>query len=236
MRVALVHGFTQTGASWAPIAPLLAADEIVTPDVPGHGAAAAVDPELASGAGWLADQVGAAAWVGYSMGGRYCLHVALARPDVVERLVLVSTTAGIDEPAERAARREADDRLAATIEADGVGAFVDRWLAGPMWSTLTREQAGVDTRLVNSAEGLAASLRRAGTGIQAPLWDRLGVISAPTLIVTGGRDEKFTALGRRLAAAIPRSDLVIIDDHGHAVPWEDPVTFTAAVNGWLSQG
>jgi 2-succinyl-6-hydroxy-2,4-cyclohexadiene-1-carboxylate synthase len=235
VRLALVHGFTQTGASWAPIVPLLATDETVTPDAPGHGSASGVDPDLTTGAAWLADRVGRATWIGYSMGGRYCLHVALNRPEVVEGLVLVSTTAGIDDPVERTARREADDRLAATIAPGGVAAFVDRWLAGPMWATLPRDRAGVGARLANTAEGLAASLRRAGTGTQAPLWDRLHEIGVPTLVIAGGLDVKFTALGERLSACIPGSRLVVVPGRGHAVPWEDPDAFADAVNGWLSQ-
>ena len=60
---------------------------------------------------WPADRR-RAAWLGYSMGGRYALHVALRHPELVRRLVLVSATGGIDDPAERAARREGDEALA----------------------------------------------------------------------------------------------------------------------------
>ena len=116
---------------------------------------------------------GEAAWVGYSMGGRYALHVALRHPGLVRRLVLVSATGGIDDPRDRAARRQADEALAAKVETEGVAAFVAWWLERPLFATLPAEAAAVDSRLGGTAAGLAASLRLAGTGTQQPLWSEL---------------------------------------------------------------
>ena len=237
MRLCLVHGFTQTGASWEPVATRLraAGHEVLTPDAPGHGSRSATAAGLWEGARLLADEVGPAVWVGYSMGGRLALHVALARPSVVTGLVLVSATAGIRDDRDRAARRAADDALAADLERDGVEAFVDAWLRAPMWATLPPERAGREHRLANSAAGLASSLRLAGTGTQEPLWDRLGTIAVPVLVVTGGLDRTYTGLGRSLAAAIPHATVVEVPGAGHAVPWERPDAFVAAVDGWLTQ-
>jgi 2-succinyl-6-hydroxy-2,4-cyclohexadiene-1-carboxylate synthase len=239
VRLALIHGFTQTGASWGPVAAALErrGHQVLTPDAPGHGQAAAVRADLWEGAARLAQEVGPSIWVGYSMGGRLCLHVALTRPDVVQALVLVSTTAGIDDPAGRAARREADEELAAGIERDGVPAFVDRWLTGPLWATLPRAAAGIEARLANTPAGLASSLRLAGTGSQEPLWDRIAEIHARSLVITGGLDQKFGPIGDRLAAGLgPGATRVTFPGGGHAVPWEQPDAFVAAVDHWLSQG
>jgi 2-succinyl-6-hydroxy-2,4-cyclohexadiene-1-carboxylate synthase len=237
VRLCLVHGFTQTGASWGPIADALrgAGHDVVTPDVAGHGAASDVRADLRTAAGLLADAVGPAVWVGYSMGGRLALHVALEHPQVVERLVLVSATAGIEADGERSARRDADARLADGIERDGVAVFVERWLEGPMWATLPPDRAGVEHRLSNTAAGLASSLRLAGTGAQEPLWGRLSSITVPTLIVTGSLDDKFDALGERLAAGIRDATHATITGAGHAVPWEQPEVFAATVDQWLRQ-
>jgi len=236
VRLALVHGFTQTGRSWAPIASRLRANghEVVTPDAPGHGAKATVEADLWRGADLLADEVGRAIWIGYSMGGRLCLHLALRHPDLVEGLVVVSTTAGIDDPQQRAARRRADDSRAATIAQEGVPAFIQSWLSAPMWATLREEDRGVDERLTNTAEGLASSLRHAGTGTQEPLWDRLHEIKAPVLVVSGELDATFTAAGdragRQIGARATRQTLAGV---GHAVPWEAPAAFVEAVETWL---
>jgi len=236
VRVALVHGFTQTARSWAPIGALLeaAGHEVVTPDVAGHGSAAGIRADLVTDARRLADAIGPAVWVGYSLGGRTCLHLALERRALVQALVLVSTTAGIDDAGERAARRAADGALAATVESDGVERFIEQWLSGPMWATLPRAAAGVEARLANTAEGLAASLRLAGTGTQAPLWERLAEITVPTLVVTGTRDARFSAIGDRLAEGIGVAAARVTFPTGHAVPWEQPQAFAAAVLDWLA--
>ena len=224
MRLALVHGFTQTGASWEPIAPKLAAD-VVAPDLPGHGTKAGRQCDLHEAAAILAEEVGPAIWVGYSLGGRVCLHIALDRPDVTRGLVLVSTTAGIEDHGERAARQRADDALADDILDLGVNAFLDRWLEGPLFATLA--DPGLEHRLGNTPEGLSSSLRMAGTGTQDPLWDRLAEIRVPVLVITGTKDPKFTDLGRRFAGHHVQLDA------GHAVPWEQPDAFAQVVNDWL---
>jgi len=232
VRLALVHGFTQTSRSWAPIAARLAdaGHEVVAPDVPGHAGRPAAG--MWDAAATLATEAGRAVWVGYSLGGRLALHVALAHPEVIDGLVLVSTTAGIEDPQERERRRRADDELAATIGPLGVPAFVERWLDGPMWATLSRQAAGVDARLANTAEGLAGSLRLAGTGAQDSLWDRLVEIPAPALVVNGSLDARFVEIGERLAAGLGAAR-VVIPDAGHAVPWEQPAAFAEAVLEWL---
>ena len=226
----LVHGFTQTRRSWDPLVERLAGRfEVVAVDAPGHGAASAVAADVPGAAALLAATGGPAAYVGYSMGGRICLRAALDHPDVVRRLVLVSATAGIDDDGERAARRDADERLASEIERDGVDSFVERWLARPLFATLPAEAAGIDDRRRNTAPGLASSLRRAGTGTQQPLWDRLGELRMPVLIVAGELDSKFAVLAARLHAAIPGSTLTVVPGAGHTVHLERPDAFVDAL-------
>jgi 2-succinyl-6-hydroxy-2,4-cyclohexadiene-1-carboxylate synthase len=232
-RVVLVHGFTQTGRSWDPIADHLAADhEVVTVDAPGHGDSAAVDADLPSGAELLGATGGPATYLGYSMGGRLCLHLALQRPDLVERLVLVSATAGIDDPAERAARRAADEALAAGLERDGLEVFLTRWLAQPLFAGL--EDPGLDDRRRNTVAGLASSLRRAGTGTQRPLWDELPGLDRPVLLVAGREDRKFVAAAERMAALLPHPTVALVDGAGHTVHLERPAAFREVVSLWLA--
>jgi len=177
---------------------------------------------------------GRAVYVGYSMGGRLCLDLALAQPELVRGLVLVSTTAGIDDPDERAARRQADDATARELERDGVERFIDRWLATPLMATLAASAQNRAERLTNTVDGLASSLRLAGTGTTPPRWGELATLTAPTLIVVGSLDVKFAALGQRLAAGIgPSATLAIVDGAGHAVHLERPEEFLTVVCHWL---
>lgn len=234
-RLVLVHGFTQTRRCWGPVAEDLATDhELVLVDAPGHGRSAEVDADLAEGGRLLAAVGGPGTYLGYSMGGRFALHAALERPDAVGALVLVGATAGIESADERAARIVDDEARAARIEQVGVAAFVDEWLALPLFAGLGPESACREERTENTAAGLASSLRRAGTGRQEPSWDRLHALEMPVLLVAGSLDAKFTALGRRMAEAIgENATFAAIDEAGHTAHLEQPARFLALVRAWL---
>jgi 2-succinyl-6-hydroxy-2,4-cyclohexadiene-1-carboxylate synthase len=232
-RLVLVHGFTQTRRSWDPLLPALARFDAAAIDAPGHGRSTDLQLDLVEGGAWLAATGGRGTYVGYSMGGRLCLHAALADPGAVRGLVLISATGGLDDPAERDQRRAADDALADRIEAIGVPAFLDEWLAQPLFAGLGPAAQGRAERLENTAAGLASSLRLAGTGTQLPLWDRLATLRTPTLVVAGALDTKFVALGERLAETIPGADLAVVDGAGHTVHLEQPSRFLDVLLPWL---
>ena len=235
-RFVLAHGFTQTARSWSVIERLLAqrrpAAEVVAVDLPGHGTASDVDGDLWSSAERLVTIGGAATYVGYSMGGRVALHAALAHPDTVARLVLIGATAGIDDEDERRARRAADGRLATRIEEIGVAAFVDEWLQNPLFAGLDDDTARRDDRLRNTATGLASSLRETGTGTQTPLWDALGELRTPVLLLVGEHDAKFTAIAERMRDALPDSSMRVIAGAGHSVHLEQPEATVEAILAW----
>jgi 2-succinyl-6-hydroxy-2,4-cyclohexadiene-1-carboxylate synthase len=235
-RVVLVHGFTQTAASLAPLAEHLSSGfEVVTVDLPGHGGSAAVRADLPGAAELLGAAGGRARYVGYSLGGRACLRLALDRPDLVEALTLIGASPGIADPAERAARRAADDALAAGIERDGVPAFLDRWLAQPLFATLPPAAAGRADRLGNDAAGLAAALRLLGTGAQEPLWGRLDELRMPVLLLNGDLDRKFARIGRRMAALIgPNARRAGVAGAGHAAHLERPEATAELVAAFLA--
>lgn len=230
----LVHGFTQTGASWAPVVDRLGPGfRVTTLDAPGHGGSSSIAADLPRSGDLVVEAGGAATYVGYSMGARICLHAALQHPDQVERLVLVSGTAGIDDADDRAQRRADDEDLAEAIQHDGVDAFLERWLALPMFATLPAAAAGIDERRSNRATGLASSLRLAGTGTQQPLWGRLGELTMPVWLVAGGADQKFVGLTERMARLLPNAESVTIVGAGHTVHLERPDEFTTMLVDWL---
>ncbi|MHB1535427.1 MAG: alpha/beta fold hydrolase [Acidimicrobiales bacterium] len=234
--VVTIHGFTQSGGAWGAFGERMGeAHRVLAVDAPGHGRSAAVRVGLWDGAALIAAAGGRGAYLGYSMGGRYALHVALAHPDLVERLVVVSATGGLDNAAERAKRRASDESLAERVERDGVAAFVAWWLRRPLFATLAPGAAAIEGRQGGSAEGLAASLRLAGTGRQEPLWDRLGQLDMPVLVVAGALDTGYVARGERLAGAIgANARLAIIDGAGHACHLERPEEVWAQVGPFLA--
>ena len=219
----LVHGFTQSPASWDAVARTLPG-EVVTLAVEVAGDFVETARSL---------DVGPGEYVGYSMGGRLCLQLALDRPDVVQRLVLVSSSPGLAAPAERAARRDADEKLAQEIEHEGVDAFLERWLAQPLFATLAPDQAGLDERRrANSVERLTSQLRVLGQGAQPSNWDRLGELAMPVLLIVGELDSKYVEIARRMADAIPDARLHVIAGAGHACHLERPEEIAHLLSSW----
>jgi len=208
-----VHGFTQTSAAWAPVSERL--------DLPTRSLTVLAGPDFVTVAHAL--DHGPATYVGYSQGGRLCLQLALDRPDSVTRLVLVSASPGIADADERAARRAADDQLAQEMTRDGVDAFLERWLAQPLFATLPRERSGIDERrAANSVESLTAQLRVLGQGAQPSNWGRLGELRMPVLLIAGGLDAKYVDIAHRMAEQITDARVEVIDGAGHACHLEQP--------------
>jgi 2-succinyl-6-hydroxy-2,4-cyclohexadiene-1-carboxylate synthase len=234
----LLHGFTQTGRLWGRFGELLGRGRrLVAIDLPGHGDSSEVRADLAAAAGLVADAAGPGpfALLGYSLGARLALHVAVAAPAGLTRLVLLSGTAGIeDDDARGRRRREDEDRARGLESAADVGAFLDSWLAAPMFATLRTSAAGEAERRRNSPAGLASSLLLAGAGAQVPLWDRLGEVAVPVLVVAGATDPRYQALGARLARGVPDGTLAVVPGAGHAVHLEQPEVTAAVVSAWLA--
>jgi len=234
-RLVLVHGFTQTLRSWDPPAAVLGEMfQIVRVDLPGHGGSSDVRMSFEETAVAIGEAGGTATYVGYSMGGRLCLRLALARPDLVRALVLVGASPGLGDPAERAARRRADEALADDIEAMGTAAFIRRWLAQPLFRSFTPDPADLEARLANPASGLAGALRSLGSGAQEALWPRLGSLAMPVLAVAGQDDERYCGLGQRMAEAIgDNAKAVALAGAGHAAHLERPRSFCRLLSAFL---
>lgn len=236
----LLHGFTGSARSWLDCLEVWAQDHrVIAPDLLGHGGSdAPTDPAayaLERQAAELAEllellEATPASIVGYSMGARLALVLALEHPEVVARLVLESPSAGIADPVDRAARRAADGHLAAEIERDGVEPFSERWEALPLFASHAALPEDVRAaqrreRTRHTAVGLAGSLRGAGQGAMAPLHDRLHELTMPTLIVAGRLDAVGLERARAVAAGIPGADLRIVEGAGHTPHLERPDEF-----------
>jgi 2-succinyl-6-hydroxy-2,4-cyclohexadiene-1-carboxylate synthase len=246
----LLHGFTGRGTSWGAHATAFGrAFRVVVVDLPGHGrTGVAADPRRMS-VEHTADDLAAilrrldadpASVIGYSLGARIALRLAVAHPDVVARLVLESPSAGIEDSHDRAARRAADQAMANGLERDGIEAFVAAWEAQPIFasqSALPEARAARirAIRLANRPDGLAASLLGAGRGAMEPLVDHLGEVRVPTLVIAGALDDRARPPAESIAAGIPGARLAIVDGSGHTPHDERPARFRRLALDFLQE-
>ena len=232
-----LHGFTQTRDSAHIFRYILAGtNEVLTVDLPGHGSASDVTASLNETADLIAEILPPEpiALGGYSTGGRIALHVALQHPGRISKLILISATRGIGDKVEREERRERDDDLAERIISLGSEEFIEEWLAKPMFATLPFDPAERTARSTD-AQGMANSLRSAGTGTQEFLSPRLGEIEVPTLCIAGSLDKKFVGEGNHLAQRIKNGSLEVVEDAGHAVHLEKPEEVARLVAKFLNE-
>ncbi|TMD67431.1 MAG: 2-succinyl-6-hydroxy-2,4-cyclohexadiene-1-carboxylate synthase [Chloroflexi bacterium] len=245
----MLHGFTGSAVGWGLHLDTLAAYDlrVIALDLPGHGQSdAPKDPQRYSIEHCQQDilavlqQLGVskdqAILLGYSMGGRIALYTAFSA--FFRALILESASPGLADPAECEQRRLSDEALAASIERDGVPAFIERWENLPLFAsqkTLSfdcREKLHKQ-RLQNSATGLAQSLRGVGTGVQPPLYAQLPTLNIPVLLIAGELDAKFTTIARHMAQTLPQSQLHIIPAAGHTVHLEQPQAFASLVGNFV---
>ncbi|MDX9973966.1 MAG: 2-succinyl-6-hydroxy-2,4-cyclohexadiene-1-carboxylate synthase [FCB group bacterium] len=241
------HGFMGSCADWdVVIDAFLDEYHCIAFDLPGHGESrinqGAPATDMAGTAksiveAWDALGVKRSAIVGYSMGARLGLYLALKHASRIERAVLESASPGLATEAERAARRKRDEALATALEDSPLEAFVRWWYEQPMFATLksdpVRFERLVAKRLQNDPRGLAASLRTLGTGAQPPLWNALKKNRVPMLLIAGGMDDTYAALAREIHEQTPLSTAQIVPACGHNVHFENPEEYIRHLKPFL---
>ncbi len=249
MPLMLLHGFTGCAQSWDRLRAVAGREyAAIIPDLLGHGRTdAPEDPARYRIERCVEDLIAIldalaverTHLLGYSMGGRVALAAAIAHPERIASLILESASPGLADAAERQARIASDNGLAELAERDGIEAFVARWERTPLFATQDRLPEEVRARLraqrlANRSMGLANSLRGLGTGVQPPLWERLGELRLPCLIMAGELDGKFMGLARKMADAIAGARIALVAGAGHTIHLEQPAAFTQLVMEFLS--
>jgi 2-succinyl-6-hydroxy-2,4-cyclohexadiene-1-carboxylate synthase len=246
----LLHGFTGSSASWAEITEMIGGRRrTIAIDLPGHGRTESSNQihhyRMESVAGDIIKllhtlNVGEMDLLGYSMGGRLALYMAIHNPTCFKSLILECASPGLDSLNARQERVDNDEKLAKFIEAEGVAAFIEHWQKLPLFAS----QNNLDSkklaqqhrrRLNNSAVGLANSLRGMSTGCQPSLWPELAGFRVPTLLMAGALDEKFVAISKQMVGKITDSRIEIFPGAGHNIHFEQPGEFLKAVQKFLNQ-
>ncbi|MBW4638763.1 MAG: alpha/beta fold hydrolase [Gloeocapsa sp. UFS-A4-WI-NPMV-4B04] len=243
--IVFLHGFTGSSRDFLETPNFIISNyRCLIPDLPGHGKTQVIETEINF---HTANQVALLKkWLtslkqskfhlfGYSMGGRLALQFAVKNYHQLHSLILVSTTAGIDEVM-RKARVKADNELAEKILNSNPGDFLTAWLAQPLFKEITDSQditKEVIRRLPLQPSGLACSLKYFGSGVMPSVWHQLINIKTPTLVIAGSKDQKYLALASKLVALIENSRLKVLPT-GHAPLIESPTLLWKQVAEFLN--
>lgn len=242
LPVLLIPGLGLTGAAWRPVAARLDGRPVASLDPLGAGASPTPDVVyepgvLVPGLLGVLDELGweRAHVVGLSMGGMLAQELALAAPERVASLALVSTYGASDEWSRRlfAIRRR-------MIVEDGMAAQFDLSIltvSSPRAFRTIRPLIDVIERGFREAPPVEhAYLRQIDFCVAHDALDRLATLAVPTLVVTGARDF-LTSIeqARELADAIPGARLEAYPDASHALIFEETERFVGDLAGFLAE-
>ena len=226
-EVVFIPGFMQHADSWTPVAAAVGERYPVTLlEFRTWTFEQRVEEIRAAGEGRVV--------VGYSMGGRLALHAATQSG--FAGVATVGASAGIEDPAQRARRRAADEQLAAWIETRPIEEVVERWERNPVFASQPAELVAAQRpgRLAHDPAELATLLRSAGQGALDPIWHELPAIEAPCAALAGALDKPYAAAAQRIAAVVPNGRAILIPDAGHAAHLEAPAAVADALLGFLA--
>lgn len=254
--ILLVHGLGSNLSFWQRqlTGDLATRHRLIAVDLPGWGRSDQPDGPYTPS--WYAEHlvglldaldVDKAHVAGHSMGGQAVLTLALDHPDRVDRLIL-SAPAGIETFTEAEAaplrtfwtrdKLEGRSREATTFAFSFVFADMNEDVQKLVDERMTLDEG-------ERFEGLLRAVQRSVHGmLDEPVFDRLGDVKAPTLVVFGEADAMIPAralhpdmtpvmVGQAAVDAIPDAVLVTLPDAGHTPHHDDPVRFDAAVEAFL---
>jgi 2-succinyl-6-hydroxy-2,4-cyclohexadiene-1-carboxylate synthase len=229
--VTFLPGFAQRGDAWAPVT-----DQVAQKyrSLPIDFSTWTFDGRLRE----IAERVDDGdVVVGYSMGGRLALKAALRRPGKFGALILVGTSAGIEDSSAREERRAADEELADWIEDHSIEEFAERWEAQPVFASQPAElvEAQRPGRLSHDPRKLAQLLRSGGQGLFEPVWQRLEEIDCPVLAVAGELDTRYADAAFRIAERVKHGRARLVAGAGHAPQLERPEEFAELLLDFLDQ-
>lgn len=230
MPLLLTHGYGASRRMWSPNVEGLTRDRVaVAWDMRGHGSSDAPDdPRLYTHEACLLDMAALldlldaprAVLCGMSLGGYLSLAFHGRWPERVAGLVLVDTGPGFRDPAARERWNRWANTLADDLEARGLEAL-------PRGREQSAEQH------VHGAGGLAQAARGMLTQSDDAVFESLGSIAVPTLIVVGSEDTQFLAAAEVMQRRIAGAGRVVLEGAGHAANLDRPDQFNAAVSQFL---
>jgi 2-succinyl-6-hydroxy-2,4-cyclohexadiene-1-carboxylate synthase len=237
-----LHGFLGSCREFEPVIDRLKSEfYCIRIDLPGHGKTQwSGDYSMERTAHAIAQfideqQLSKINLVGYSMGGRLALHLALNFPEKFPIAILESASPGLKTASERHTRYQQDLILADRLEMD-FSRFLRMWYDQPLFASFTQQknfEAILAQRSQNNPTELAKALRGMSTGKQPSGWLDLPIHRNPLLLLVGAIDRKFVAINQAMVNLTPTAQLQIIPDAGHVVHVEQPISVANRIAAFL---
>ncbi|CAO2820404.1 unnamed protein product [Amaranthus hypochondriacus] len=254
-----LHGFLGTSEDWIPIMKAVSGSaKCFAVDLPGHGKSRIQSGDSVNLTGGLSLSIEVVAailnqlidklctrkitLVGYSMGARIALYMALRFPGKIDGAVVISGSPGLKDETDRRIRAAKDDSRARTLTSFGLASFLGNWYRGDLWRSFREHQCFkkmVTSRLEHDdIHGLAKALSDLSIGRQPSLWDDLEHCSIPLMFIVGEKDLKFKNISHEISRKLgPTSnyEAVEVPNSGHAVHLENPLAVVRFVRQFLTK-
>lgn len=245
--VLFLHGFMGCGNDFQAVIKFISAYYCcLTIDLPGHGKTEVTQDicfqmsQTAMGIIKLLDKlkIYSCCLAGYSMGGRIALYLALHFPKYFKAVILESTSPGLKTLKEREIRIKQDQLVLDKLKTLDMFAFLQQWYSNPLFASFTKHpnySQAIARRLENKPEKLTKSLEHLGLGRQPNLWQKLERNQVPLLLLVGELDPKFTIINQEMASLCCQARLIIVNNSGHNIHFEQPYPYASLVINWLKQ-
>lgn len=174
--------------------------------------------------------------VGYSMGGRIALYLALHFPKYFKAVILESASPGLKTTSEREIRIRHDQLIQEKLQTQDMSAFLQQWYENPLFASFIKHPdyaQAIAQRLENNPIKLIKSLEYLGLGKQPSLWHKLEGNKVPLLLLVGELDSKFISINQEMANLCGQAKLIIIENSGHNIHFEQPNFYAGLVLNWL---
>jgi 2-succinyl-6-hydroxy-2,4-cyclohexadiene-1-carboxylate synthase len=237
----LLHGFMGSSADFHPaIAALTQHFYCVSVDLPGHGQTPIDGHDFVStGEQILAIAPNNCYLLGYSLGGRLALYLALHYPDRWQKVILESVSFGLPTAQMRQERQRQDSAIARKLRQPDLDftAFIQNWYQQAVFAGICKHPDFLEliaSRSNNNPLALARSLETMGLGQQPYLEKLLKINKVPLLLLVGGQDHKFVEIGHQINQSCPYSEIIVVPNCSHNIHFQQLDLWLKAVLEFLT--
>ena len=230
-NTAFLHGFAQTPAAFLPVTRGRFTDALFVA-IPGHAGTKISlgnfeDTTMTLAENLVTHRPTGVHLVGYSLGGRVALSIALNHPQLAKSLTLISAQFGLPK-GKRIARKQFDEDWATKIEKDGLERFATTWRDLPIFQGQAERadasllQLQESMRRAHSAPDLAISMRTLGLANMPDYTERLRELQIPFFYFFGEDDLKCAETAKLVVNRVRGALVFPVPGAGHNLLVEKP--------------